>query len=88
MGSGISQLCAQKGYKVIISEKNETILKKGIDSIGSALSRLMGKGKISRSDRDDIFGRIEGTIEFRGFDVCDLVIETVTEDLDLKKKIS
>jgi len=87
MGSGISQLCAQKGYKVIICEKNETILKKGIDSIGSALSRLMEKGKISRSDRDDILGRIEGTSEFEGFDACDLVIEAVTEDLDLKKEI-
>lgn len=87
MGSGISQLCAQKGYKVIISEKNEAILEKGIESIGSALSRLIEKGRISRSDRDDILGRIKGTSEFRGFEECDLVIEAVTEDLDLKKKI-
>lgn len=87
MGSGISQLCAQKGYKVIICEKDDTILHKGMDSINSALSRLMEKGKISRSDQDDIIGRIEGTSELKVFNVCDLVIEAVTENLDLKKKI-
>lgn len=87
MGSGIGLLCAQKGYGVIICEKNETLLKTGFDSIRSELSKLRKAGKIADSDGDAIFGRIEGTCEFNKFNTCDLVIEAVTEDLDLKKKI-
>ena len=87
MGSGLGQLCAQKGCNVIICEKNEAVLKKGFDSIRSDLSRLMKAGRLSRSDNDNILKRIKGTCEFKDFSTCDLVIEAVTEDLDLKKKI-
>jgi 3-hydroxybutyryl-CoA dehydrogenase len=87
MGSGIGQLCAQKGCSVIICEKNETLLKKGFDSIRSELSKLIKTEMISRSDDDAILGRIEGTCELKKFSACDLVIEAVTEDLALKKKI-
>jgi 3-hydroxybutyryl-CoA dehydrogenase len=87
MGSGIGQLCAQKGFKVTICEKNEAVLKKGLDSIRSDLSKLMKAGKLSRSDNDDLLNRIKGTCEFKDFSTCDLVIEAVPENLDLKKKI-
>lgn len=87
MGSGISLLCAQKGYKVIICEKNDAVLKNGIDTIGSVMSRLIEKGKITSLEGKGILGRIEGTTSLDSFNICDLVIEAVTEDLDLKKKI-
>ncbi len=47
----------------------------------------MDKGKISQQDMDTILGRIKGTTEIRGFSDCDLVIEAVVEDLEIKKKI-
>jgi 3-hydroxybutyryl-CoA dehydrogenase len=51
------------------------------------LSKLINGGKISRSGGDAILERVKGTCEFKKFSTCDLVIEAVTEDLALKKKI-
>lgn len=87
MGSGIGQLCAQKNCTVIICEKNEAVLKQGIASIGMDLSRRMEKGELSESTRNKILSRIEGTCDLENFNDCEIVIEAVTEDLDLKKKI-
>lgn len=87
MGSGIGQLCAQKGCSVIICENNDRQLHKGLDSIRSEFSRLSKAGRIADSDDDAILDRIEGTCDFNRLNTCDLVIEAVTEDLELKKKI-
>jgi 3-hydroxybutyryl-CoA dehydrogenase len=87
MGSGIGLLCAQKGFKVILSEKDELSLRRGLDSMGSELSRRMEKGKVSQPEKDEILGNIEGTTDFKTFGNCDLVIEAVPEDLELKKKV-
>jgi 3-hydroxybutyryl-CoA dehydrogenase len=87
MGSGIAQLCAQAGLDVVISEKGEITLSRGIATIRKALKRLEEKGRISTSDSQTILRRINGTTEINDFRICDLVIECVTEDLELKKHI-
>jgi 3-hydroxyacyl-CoA dehydrogenase len=87
MGSGIGQLCGQQGYPVVICEKDEAFLKKGLDATGSALERLVKAGRISEAERDEALGRIRGTGDLQGLERYDLVIEAVTEDLDLKKGI-
>ena len=87
MGSGIAQLCAQKEFQVIICEKDETVLKKGMASIRSDLSKHMERTGLTELKRDEILSRIEGSCEFQAFETCDLVIEAVTENLELKKKI-
>jgi 3-hydroxybutyryl-CoA dehydrogenase len=45
MGAGLTQLCAQSGYSVIVSEINDAALQKGLKSIDSALGRQVEKGK-------------------------------------------
>lgn len=87
MGSGIAQLCAQSGYDVFISEKQKDLLDKGITTINGALERLVVKQKMSNSQKNDVLGRIHGATGFEHLAGCDLVIEAVTEDLELKKKI-
>lgn len=87
MGSGIAQLCAMKEYGVVVCEKSETILEKGMASIHKELFRLAKEGKLSNDDAERIFGNIESTTTFDAFAGCDLVIEAVTEDLVLKKRI-
>ncbi len=46
MGGGITQLCAQGGYQVVVSEINETLLKKGLAAINSTLARLIERGRL------------------------------------------
>jgi len=87
MGSGIAQVCARSGYQVVASETNDTLLNKGLASISSRLAKDVEKGKLSAQDRDSALSRIKGTTDTRDFSDCDLVIEAIIENMDLKKKI-
>lgn len=87
MGAGIAQVCAQAGYQVVVSEINDGLLKKGLDSIAYVLSKSVEKAKLTRQDKEAILGRIKGTTSTGDFADCDLVIEAAVENLGLKKKM-
>jgi 3-hydroxybutyryl-CoA dehydrogenase len=87
MGAGIAQVCAQSGYQVVVSEVDEELLSKGLASINRTLVRSVDKGKISQQDMDTMLGRIKGTTDISEFSDCDLVIEAVVENLEIKKEI-
>jgi len=87
MGSGISQVSAQSGYQVVVSETNDELLNKGLSSIDSFLTKGIERGKISQQEKDSTLARIKGTTDTKDFSDCDLIVEAVTEDMDLKKKI-
>jgi 3-hydroxybutyryl-CoA dehydrogenase len=87
MGSGITQVCAQSGYQVVVSEINDELLNKGIASISSRLTRDVEKSKLAQQDKESIIARIKGTTNVADFADCDLVIEAATENMELKKKI-
>jgi 3-hydroxybutyryl-CoA dehydrogenase len=87
MGSGIAQTCAQSGYPVVVSEATDEILNKGLKVISLSLKRGVDKGKMSQQDMDAIMARIQGTTDMGAFASCDLVIEAVVEDLEVKKKV-
>ncbi|MFC1984853.1 3-hydroxyacyl-CoA dehydrogenase family protein [Chloroflexota bacterium] len=87
MGIGIAQVCAQSGYQAIISEVNDELLNKGLASLNTFLTGSVERGKLSQQDKDAILSRIRGTTDTQDFSDCDLVIEAVTENMDLKKKI-
>ena len=79
MGGGYAQLCAQKGYQVVVSDETEELLKKGL---GIIEFRLAGS-----ADKDLVLSRIRGITGFQNFSECDLVIEAVTEKMEVKKKV-
>jgi len=87
MGSGITQVCAQSGYQVVVSEVNDELLNKGLTTIDYYLTRSVLKGKISQQDKDSVLARIKGTTNTKDFSDCDLVIEVVPENIDLKKEV-
>jgi len=87
MGAGITQVCAQSGYEVVVSEMNDELLSKGLASLNSFLSKSVEKGRLSQQDKDTILSHIKDTTNTQDFSDCDLVIEVATENLDLKKKI-
>ena len=87
MGSGITQVCAQAGYPVLVSEINDELLQKGLQSLTSRLTRDVETERLSTTEKELILGRIKGTTDTADFVDCDLMIETATENLDVKKKI-
>ncbi|MFC1934290.1 3-hydroxyacyl-CoA dehydrogenase family protein [Chloroflexota bacterium] len=87
MGAGIAQVCAQSGYQVVVSEVNDELLNKGLAALKSFLTKSVERGKLSQQDKDTILSCIRGTTNTHDFFDCDLVIDAVIENLDLKKKI-
>ena len=87
MGGGIAQISAQAGYEVVMSEINDELLNKGLAGINSILTRSVDKGRISQEDKDATLARIKGTTNTKDFSDCDLVIEAIIENMDLKKNV-
>jgi 3-hydroxybutyryl-CoA dehydrogenase len=84
MGHGISQICAQAGWDVVVREIDQAPLDKGMGKISKQLSRAVEKGKMEQSDADVVLGRITPTLDYGDLAESDLVIEAITEDLDQK----
>jgi 3-hydroxybutyryl-CoA dehydrogenase len=87
MGSGIVQACARAGYQVMVSETDKGLLDRGLKSISNSLARQVEKGKLSQENMEEILSRIQGTVDADDFSDCDLLIEAVIENPEIKKKI-
>ncbi|HLA79437.1 MAG TPA: 3-hydroxybutyryl-CoA dehydrogenase [Vicinamibacteria bacterium] len=87
MGSGIAQVSAEAGYRVVVREVNDDLLKKGLGKIDSFLSKGVEKGKLTPERKAEILGRLEGTTSLDGFAACDIVIEVVVESLAVKHEL-
>ncbi|MFL5819797.1 MAG: 3-hydroxyacyl-CoA dehydrogenase family protein [Solirubrobacteraceae bacterium] len=84
MGHGIAQVAAQAAYEVVVREVDDEKLRGGIGRIEKQLARAVEKGKAQQADADALLGRIHGTTDYGELADCDLVIEAITEDLQLK----
>lgn len=84
MGHGITQICAQNGWDVVVRELDQERLDKGIAKIEKQLGKAVSKGKLEQAEADAVLGRINPTLDYGELADCDLVIEAITEDLDLK----
>ncbi len=84
MGHGIAQICAQAGWEVVLREIDQGRLDGGVAKIEKQLARAVDKGKLEQGDADAVRARIHPTLDYADLADCDLVIEAITEDLDLK----
>jgi 3-hydroxybutyryl-CoA dehydrogenase len=84
MGHGITQICAQAGWDVVVRELSQEKLDGGIGRIEKQLARAVEKGKASQEDADAVRARIMPTLDYGDLADCDLVIEAITEDLGMK----
>ncbi len=86
MGSGIAQVAAQAGFDTVVREVEQKLVDKGFGSIEKSLGKFVEKGKMSAEDRDAAMGRLRGTTSFDDLADCDIVIEAIIENVDLKKE--
>ena len=84
MGSGIAQTAAVAGYPTVARDVETGLLAKGERSIQQSLDKLVEKGKLAAADRDAALGRLTFTVDLEDLAGCDLIIEAVTESLELK----
>ena len=87
MGSGIAQLAAQIGCHVVMSDIETRFVDGGMKKIGAFLAKSVEKGKMDSKEKDAIIGRIRGTINMGDLRDVDFVLEAVSEDLGLKKRV-
>ena len=87
MGSGIAQVSAESGYETIIKEVDQKFIDKGFKQIDGLLKRAVEKGKITQDRKESILRKISATTQMEKLRDCDLIIEAITEDLQLKKEL-
>lgn len=87
MGSGIAQVAAAAGYRTIVRDMTDELNARGRGRITKSLDKLVERGKVAAADRDATIGRLTFTTRVTDLAVCDLVIEAVTEELDLKNTL-
>jgi len=87
MGHGIAQVAAQAGYTVVLRDVEQRFVDKGLDGIKRNLQRAVDKGKSTQADADAVRARVTGTTDLKALAECDLIIEAIVENLEVKKKV-
>ena len=87
MGAGIAEVIARHGYSVVAIESTTAALEHGRTMIENSTQRAVTRGKLSEDERAGLIGRITFTTDYPALSDVDLVIEAVSESLDLKKAI-
>jgi 3-hydroxybutyryl-CoA dehydrogenase len=85
MGAGIAQVVATAGYATLVREPEEGLLRKGRERIEKGLERAVEKGKLEASQKDQARQRLSGVTSLEEMKDCQLIIEALPEELDLKK---
>jgi 3-hydroxybutyryl-CoA dehydrogenase len=87
MGAGIAQISVQAGHETVGREVTSELGERGRATIERYLTRGVEKGRMSQDDRDAALARLSLTTELADLAGCDLVIEAVLEELDLKRQV-
>jgi len=87
MGSGIAQVAAAAGYRTVVRDVSDELNARGRKKIEGSLAKFVEKGKLPADERDALLGRLTFTTSVGELKPCDVVIEAVTEDLDVKNEL-
>ncbi|WP_167140963.1 3-hydroxyacyl-CoA dehydrogenase NAD-binding domain-containing protein [Pseudomonas sp. OTU750018] len=88
MGAGIAYVSAVAGIDVVLKDISIEAAEKGKDYSAKLLEKKVGRGQMSAERRDGILARIKPTVSDADFEGCDLIIEAVFEDRDLKANVT
>ena len=87
MGSGIAQVAAQAGHKVVLYDTHKEAVDKALAGLRKILDKLVEKGKFTAEQADGIHGRITPASDLKDLAGSGLVIEAIIEDLGIKQKL-
>jgi 3-hydroxybutyryl-CoA dehydrogenase len=87
MGNGIAQVAARAGYSVVMRDVKDEFLKRGLQAIDKSLQRDVDKERLSEDEKQSIIKRIKSTTDLEALGEASLVVEAVTENLEVKTEI-
>ena len=84
MGAGIAHVNALSGLDVVLADVSSQIVDKGLGTIARNLERQVGKGTVTAAAREAALARITPAVGLAGVEGCDLVVEAVVENAEVK----
>jgi 3-hydroxybutyryl-CoA dehydrogenase len=87
MGSGIAEVAARAGYRVVLRSRTQTGADQMVAGLRRSLDRQVSKARIEETEADAIAERVGAVTELDALDDCDLVIESIVEDLEVKRHL-
>ena len=87
MGSGIAEVAAKAGTTVVLRSRKQETADAMLAALGRSLAKQVSRGKLDESDAEAIQGRVSATADLESLADCDLVVESVVEDLAVKKQL-
>ncbi|MEM8745105.1 MAG: 3-hydroxyacyl-CoA dehydrogenase NAD-binding domain-containing protein [Actinomycetota bacterium] len=87
MGAGLVEVAARSGRQAVLRSRTTESAERALAQVAKGLDKQVAKEKITPDERDAILGRITATDDIDALGGCDLVIESVVEDLDVKKDL-
>ncbi|HWJ97421.1 MAG TPA: 3-hydroxybutyryl-CoA dehydrogenase [Acidimicrobiales bacterium] len=87
MGSGIAEVAAKTGHEVVLRSRKQETADAMVASLTKSLTKQVERGKLSQEDADAALARVTATDHIGAVADCDLVIESVVEDMDVKKAL-
>jgi 3-hydroxybutyryl-CoA dehydrogenase len=87
MGSGIAEVAAKSGHEVVLRSRKQETADKMVAGLEKSLAKQVDKGKLSDEDRQGTLQRVTATSDLGELAACDLVIESIVEDLATKKHL-
>ena len=88
MGHGIAYASALTGIEVVMTDATQESADKGLAAIAKIMKKKVDKGRMAQEKMDTVLGRINATDDYSKLDGCDLIIEAVFEDRELKAKVT
>lgn len=87
MVGGIAQLCAQQGFDVVVTEVEQAFSDQAVSHMKKGLSKRVEKGKITEEEQTAVLSRVTAAEGLSLASDADIVIESVIEDLEIKKNV-
>jgi 3-hydroxybutyryl-CoA dehydrogenase len=87
MGSGLAEVAARAGFDVVVRSRSKAAAEAMVATIDKGFAKAIERGKATEDERAAVLGRIQATDHLGALADCDLVIESVVEDLAVKKAL-
>jgi 3-hydroxybutyryl-CoA dehydrogenase len=87
MGSGIAEVAAKAGSTVVLRSRKQESADAMVAALGTSLAKQVSRGKLDEAEAEAVHGRVSATADLEALADCDMVIESVVEDLDVKKQL-
>ena len=87
MGSGIAEVAAKAGSTVVLRSRKQESADAMVAALSKSLAKQVSRGKLDEAEASAVEGRVSATADLEALADCDMVIESVVEDLDVKKQL-